>query len=105
MTWANFVSRSPALRHRDFVAVIEDPQNRKSGHMGRFMRTSKRTRGGGYHRDPLTETAYQVQVIWPPADDEQVFVVSECDAAADHVAGGPASAVAVTVTLPDGRKP
>jgi hypothetical protein len=51
------------------------------------------------------QSSYQVQVIWPPADDEQVLVVSECDAAACHEAGGPATAVAVTVTLADGRKP
>ncbi len=69
------------------------------------MLTRKRTRGSVCCRNPLTETAYQVQVIWPPADEPQVFVVSECDAAADQVAGGPVSAVAVTVTLPEGRKP
>jgi hypothetical protein len=51
------------------------------------------------------QSSYQVQVIWPPADDEQVLVVSECDAAAAHEAGGPVTAVAVTVTLADGRKP
>jgi hypothetical protein len=54
---------------------------------------------------PQLSAVHQVQVIWPPADDEQVLVVSECFAAADQVAGGPATAVAVTVTFADGRKP
>ena len=47
----------------------------------------------------------QVQVIKPFADDEQVFEVSECVADAVHVAGGPVTAVAVTVTFAEGEKP
>jgi hypothetical protein len=46
-----------------------------------------------------------VQVIKPAADEEQVFVVSVCDAFAVHVAGGPVTAVAVTVTFAEGEKP
>jgi hypothetical protein len=48
---------------------------------------------------------YQVQVMRPFADEEQVFEVSECVAAAVHEAGGPATAVAVTVTFCEGEKP
>jgi hypothetical protein len=41
----------------------------------------------------------------PFADELQVFVVSECVAEADHEAGGPGTAVAVTVTFCEARKP
>ena len=41
----------------------------------------------------------------PFAEELQVFVVSECDATAVHEAGGPATAVAVTVTFCEGVKP
>ena len=41
----------------------------------------------------------------PFADEEQVFEVSVWEAAAVHVAGGPATAVAVTVTFCEGEKP
>jgi hypothetical protein len=41
----------------------------------------------------------------PFADELQVFAVSECEAAAVHEAGGPATAVAVTVTFCEGEKP
>ena len=41
----------------------------------------------------------------PFADEAQVFAVSECEAAACHEAGGPATAVAVTVTFCEGEKP
>jgi hypothetical protein len=70
-----------------------------------LVQLSGEFRDGHHRRDPLTENAYQVQVIWPPAEDAQVLVVSECDAAADQVAGGPVTAVAVTVTFCEGRKP
>jgi hypothetical protein len=48
---------------------------------------------------------YQVQVMRPFADDEQVLAVSECVAAAVQLAGGPVTAVAVTVTFCEGEKP
>ena len=48
---------------------------------------------------------YQVQVINPLADELHVFDVSECDALAVHEAGGPVTAVAVTVTFCEGEKP
>ena len=41
----------------------------------------------------------------PFADELQVFDVSVCVAVAVHVAGGPATAVAVTVTFCEGVKP
>jgi hypothetical protein len=41
----------------------------------------------------------------PFAEDAQVFEVSVCEAVAVHVAGGPATAVAVTVTFCEGEKP
>ena len=41
----------------------------------------------------------------PFADDAHVLVVSECDADAVQLAGGPATGVAVTVTFCDGWKP
>ena len=47
----------------------------------------------------------QVQVIRPEAEDEQVLEVSECAAVAVQLAGGPVTAVAVTVTFCEGRKP
>ena len=47
----------------------------------------------------------QVQVIKPLTEDEQVLVVSECDATADHPAGGPATAVAVILTFCEAVKP
>ena len=47
----------------------------------------------------------QVQVIRPEADDAQVFAVSECAAVAVQLDGGPETAVAVTVTFCEGRKP
>jgi hypothetical protein len=47
----------------------------------------------------------QVQVMRPFADDEQVLEVSECVAAAVQLAGGPVTAVAVTVTFCEGEKP
>src|SRR5688500_3659354 len=47
----------------------------------------------------------QVQVIRPLADEAQVFAVRVCEADAVHVAGGPATAVAVTVTFCEGEKP
>ena len=53
----------------------------------------------------ISGTADQVQVIRPFAEELQVFEVSVCDAAAVHVAGGPATAVAVTVTFCEGEKP
>ena len=52
-----------------------------------------------------TPEKYQVQVIKPLADELQVFDVSECDALAVHEAGGPVTAVAVTVTFCEGEKP
>ena len=41
----------------------------------------------------------------PFADELQVLAVSECEAAAVQLAGGPATAVAVTVTFCEGEKP
>ena len=46
-----------------------------------------------------------MQVISPFAEELQVFAVSECVAEAVHEAGGPATAVAVTVTFCEGEKP
>ena len=46
-----------------------------------------------------------MQVMRPFADEEQVFVVSEWVAVAVQVAGGPTTAVAVTVTFCEGEKP
>ena len=47
----------------------------------------------------------QVQLIRPFAEALQVFAVSVCEATADQLAGGPATAVAVIVTFCDGVKP
>ena len=47
----------------------------------------------------------QVQLIKPLIEELQVFVVSVCVATAVQPAGGPATAVAVTVTFCDGVKP
>ena len=58
---------------------------------------------GGFSR--CKTSAHQVQVIKPLTEDEQVLVVSVCDATADHPAGGPETAVAVIVTFCDGVKP
>lgn len=41
----------------------------------------------------------------PFADEAHVFAVKVCEAAACHEAGGPATAVAVTVTFCEGEKP
>lgn len=41
----------------------------------------------------------------PFADEAQVFVVSECDAVAVQLAGGPTTGVAVTVTFCEDWKP
>jgi hypothetical protein len=61
---------------------------------------------GGTDAGILTsELLDQVQVIRPFADELQVLVVSVCEAAAVHEAGGPATAVAVTVTFCEGEKP
>ena len=49
--------------------------------------------------------ADQVQVMRPAAEEAQVFAVSVWLAAACHEAGGPATAVAVTVTFCEGEKP
>ncbi len=46
-----------------------------------------------------------MQVIRPFADELHVFVVSVCVAFAVHDGGGPATAVAVTVTFCEGEKP
>ena len=48
---------------------------------------------------------HHVQVIRPFADEAQVFGVSVWVAAAVQPAGGPATAVAVTVTFCEGVKP
>jgi hypothetical protein len=61
-----------------------------------------RLRQGFYHH---LGKGYQVQVMRPSDDELQVFDVSECVATAVQVAGGPATAVAVTVTFCEGRKP
>lgn len=47
----------------------------------------------------------QVQVISPLPDEAHVFDVSVCVALAVHVAGGPTTAVAVTVTFCEDEKP
>ena len=64
-----------------------------------LVQLSGEFRGGHHRRDPLTENVYQLQVIWPPADELQVYVVSEWLAAADQLAFGAGTAVAVTVTF------
>ena len=66
------------------------------------MKKPCRLRQGFYHH---LGKGYQVQVMRPSDDELQVFDVSECVATAVQVAGGPATAVAVTVTFCEGRKP
>ena len=95
-------------RHRLRLSAIKAMQTKKAASRpprhspwpgGQSRRQARR------RECPPIRNRNQVQTIWPPADDEQVLVVSECVAAACQEAGGPATAVAVTVTFADGRKP
>jgi len=83
---ASLVFREPGTQHRS-----SGYENEKGG---QFLAALS-----------LARNCDQVQVMRPFAEDEQVFEVSVCEAAAVHVAGGPATAVAVTVTFCEGEKP
>ena len=59
-----------------------------------------------FQRERLpTQDLHQVQLIRPFAEELQVFVVNAWLATAVHPAGGPAIAVAVTVTRADAVNP
>ena len=81
---------------------------KKGGHLAALSRCRRMKRPADIQSAgpsfPL-KTADQVQVIRPLTEEAHVLVVSVCDAVADHPAGGPATAVAVTVTFCDGVKP
>ena len=85
-------------RHRETRRATGKPQ-KKSGHDGRILLDSERDRGDQVATAVLSRDAYQVQVMSPSTDVLQTLVVSECVAVAVHVAGGPITAVAVTVTF------
>ena len=77
--------------------------NNRLKRLTRFAAGSSPPRTG--HELSTAKSVNQVQVIRPFADELQVFVVSVCVAFAVQVAGGPATAVAVTVTFCEGEKP
>jgi len=76
-----------------------------------FIFVQKKEAGGrGDHLllRPTNGVRYQsdhVQTIKPFAEEEHVFAVNVCVAAAVQPAGGPTIAVAVTVTFCEGVKP
>ena len=72
---------------------------------GALCVAARKRAGSSPHPLPGSPAFNQVQTIWPPADDVQVLVVRLCEAAAVQLAGGPATAVAVTVTFCETRKP
>src|SRR5512141_346299 len=96
-TWSQTGERFRSTRTAQDNVRFGDATEENPG-CGRIPDVKKpcRLRQGFFHH---LGKGYQVQVMRPLADELHVLVVSECVATAVQLAGGPATAVAVTVTF------